>query len=98
MKFTGKSGFLISATLSCLSRTSRSLCYFTKKICLKALSPRTFTFMQNTTSLKCKQMYEQEEKIGWMHEPEAMRAKGDVNIQLYLVFSFSLSVLSMFTI
>lgn len=48
-------------------------------------------FIQITTSFECKQMCtrEKERENGWMHEPEAMRAKGDVNIQLYLVFSFS---------
>lgn len=85
-----------SVSLSFPCRFYRSLCYFIfKQICLEKFSVHLCLY-KNTRSFKCKQVYK---KKDWMHEPEAMRAKGEMNIQLYLlVVVFFFPFLPMFTI
>lgn len=79
MKFTGKSGFLISATLPHpTSHFSFTLLFhFQKRSAWKlSLLPNslcTFKFIQNAASLKCKQMFEQQKMVGCMNLKRCVR-------------------------
>lgn len=104
MKFTGKSGFLISALASPLSSFSFSIYPSTPWFSFTLLfhflkdlpeSSRPFSAhlcLYKTQHLLNVNKYTREwrkrERNDCMHEPEAMRARADVNIQLYVGSSF----------